>query len=134
MRSFGLTVDLPFFDRNQGQIALGSATRQQLFDEYVARVAEARADVMRILSDLAILRTQLQTIDAGLPELDRLGAALDQAMQSRNADAAAWRDAHGTLLTRRAERAKMQEDILELGVALEIATGRPLLATAVGDH
>jgi outer membrane protein TolC len=133
-RSFGLTVDLPFFDRNQGQIALGSATRQQLFDEYVARVAEARADVMRILSDLAILRTQLQTIDAGLPELERLGAALDQAMQTRNADAAAWRDAHGALLTRRAERAKMQEDILELGVALEIATGRPLLATAVGDH
>ena len=134
MRSFGVTVDLPFFDRNQGQIALGTATRQQLFDEYVARVAEARAEVVRILSDLAILRTQLQTLDAGLPELERLVAALDQAMQTRNTDAAAWRDAHGTLHARRAEQAKMRQDILELGVALEIATGRPLLASAVGDH
>jgi outer membrane protein TolC len=133
-RNFGVTVDLPLFDRNQGQIALGTATRQQLFDEYVARVAEARADVVRILSDLAILRTQLQTLDAGLPELERLVAALDQAMQMRNADAAAWRDAHGTLLARRAEQAKMRQNILELGVALEIATGRPLLASAGGDH
>jgi outer membrane protein TolC len=133
-RNFGVTVDLPLFDRNQGQIALGAATRQQLFDEYVARVAEARADVVRILSGLAILRTQLQTLDAGLPELERLTAALDQAMQTRNADAAAWRDAHATLLARRAEQSKMRQDILEFGVALEIATGRPLLSTAAGDH
>jgi hypothetical protein len=69
-----------------------------------------------------------------LPELERLVAALDQAMQTRNTDAAAWRDAHGTLHARRAEQAKMRQDILELGVALEIATGRPLLGTAVGDH
>jgi outer membrane protein TolC len=129
-RNFGVTVDLPLFDRNQGQIALGSATRQQLFDEYVARVAEARADVVRILSDLAILRTQLQTLDAGLPELEQLVASLDEAMRTRNADAAAWRDAHGTLLARRAEQAKMRQDVLELGIALEIATGRPLLAGA----
>ena len=133
-RDFGVTVDLPMFDRNQGRIALGTATRQQLFDEYVARVAEARADVVRILSDVAILRTQLQTLDAGLPETRQLVAALDQAMQTRNADAAAWRDAHGTLLARRSEQAKMRQDMIELGVALEIATGRPLLATAVGDH
>jgi outer membrane protein TolC len=128
-RGFGVSIDLPFFDRNQGQIALGTATRQQLFDDYVARVAEARADVVRILSGLAILHTQFQTLDAGLPQLAQLTAALDQAMQTRNADAPAWRDAHATLLARRAAQAKLRQDILELGVALEIATGRPLLTT-----
>ena len=126
-RSLGVTVDLPIFDRNQGQIAAGAATRQQLFDEYVARVAEARAEVVQILSNLSVLRTQLRTLDAELPELEQLAAALDQAMQTRNADAQAWRDAHGALLARRTEQARLRQDMLELGVALEIATGRPLL-------
>ena len=125
--SYGVTVDLPLFDRNQGQIAATTASRQQLFDEYVARVAEARAEVVQVLSNLAVTRTQLRTLDAELPELEQLATALDRAMQTRNADAQAVRDAHGTLLARRAEQARMREDILELGVALEIATGRPLL-------
>jgi cobalt-zinc-cadmium efflux system outer membrane protein len=126
--SYGVSVDLPLFDRNQGAIAAGQATRQQLFDEYVARVAEARANVVQILSSLAVARTQLRTLEAELPELEQIAAALDRAMQTRNADAAAWRDAHGVLLARRTEQAKMQQDILELGVALELATGRPLLS------
>jgi outer membrane protein TolC len=126
-RSYGVTVDVPIFDRNQGQIALGQATRQQLFDEYVARVAEARAEVVQGLANLAIARTQLRTLEAELPELEQLVAGLDQAMKTRNADVQIWRDARGALLIRRAEKAKMQQDVLELGVALEIATGRPLL-------
>ena len=125
--TYGVTVDLPLFDRNQGQIAAGKATRQQLFDEYVARVAEARADVLQILSGLAVARTQLRTLEAELPELEQIASALDRAMQTRNADAQAWRDAHSALLARRAEQAKMRQDVLELGVALELATGRPLL-------
>ena len=30
---FGVTIDLPVFDRNQGHIAIERATRKQLFDE-----------------------------------------------------------------------------------------------------
>ena len=129
--AYGVTIDLPLFDRNQGQIAVGKATRQQLFDEYVARIAEARADIVRILASLAILRTQLATIEQGLPDLEKIAAALDQAMLTRNAETQAWRDAHGALLARRSEQAKLRQDILDLGVALELATGRPLLTTAI---
>src|SRR5258708_513543 len=104
-----------------------SATRQQLFDEYAARVFEAHAEVRQILASLAVTRTQLKTLEAELPGLEQLVASLDKAMQSRNTDVQAWRDARGTLLARRMEQSKMQQDVLELGVALEIATGRPLL-------
>ena len=131
--SYGVTVDLPLFDRNQGQIAVGTATRQQLFDEYVARVAEARAEVGQILSNLGVARTQLETLDSELPELERLATALETAMQTRNADAQALRDARGALLARRTEQAKMRQDIRELQVALEIATGRPLLTHGVAN-
>jgi outer membrane protein TolC len=125
--TYGVTVDLPLFDRNQGQIAASSATRQQLFDEYVARVAEARAEVSQILASLSIARAQLQTLQAELPDLEQIATALTKAMASRNADLQAWRDARGTLLARRTEAAKMRQDVLDLGVALELAIGRPLL-------
>jgi outer membrane protein TolC len=131
--SFGVTIDLPLFDRNQGQIAIAKATREQLFEEYAARVSEARAEVLTILSNLAVTRTQLKTIEAELPELEQLAAALDKAMQTRNTDVQTWREARGALLARRVELSKMQQDVLELGVALEIATGRPLLNHSVAN-
>ena len=126
-RGYGVTVDLPLFDRNQGQIAIGKTTRQQLFDEYVARVAEARSEVVQILSNLANTRTQLKTVNASLPELEQWVSSFGKALETRNADIMAYRDARGTLASRRMEQSKLQQDLLELCVALEIATGRPLL-------
>ena len=128
-RSFGVTVDLPLFDRNQGQIKIARATRQQLFDEYVVRVGEARADVVRILSNLAILQAQSKNLDEEVPRLEEITAALDRTMATRNADPQVWRDAHNALLTRRIEAVKIRQDLLDLTVALEIATGQPLLAS-----
>ncbi|HSY53056.1 MAG TPA: TolC family protein [Opitutaceae bacterium] len=125
--SYGVTVDLPLFDRNQGQVAIGRATRQQLFDEYIARVAEARAEVVQILADLAVTRAQLQTVDDSLPQIEQLTDSLTREFQARNADVLAYRDARGTLAARRMEQMELQQSLLELGVALEIATGRPLL-------
>jgi outer membrane protein TolC len=131
--SYGVTVDLPLFDRNQGQIAIGRATRQQLFDEYVARVAEARAEVAQILADLEIARAQLQTVDRSLPQTEQFAASLTREYQARNADVLAYRDARGTLAARRMERIELQQSLLELGVALEIATGRSLLNRGVAN-
>ena len=127
-RSFGATIDLPLFDRGHAQVAAGVATRQQLFDEYVARVVEARGEVAQILANLVVVRTQLATLETELPDLVAQDAALAQSMKTRNADAQAVRDAHAALLARRAEQAKLKQDVLELGVALELATGRPLLS------
>ena len=90
----------------------------------IARLVE----VVQILDKLSMTRTQLKTLDSEIPELAELSAALDKAMNSRNSDAQAARDARNSLLTRRTEQAKLRQEILDLGVALEIATGRPLLS------
>ena len=125
--TYGVTVDLPLFDRNQGAIATGQATRRQLFDEYVARVAEARAEVALIFANLTAVRAQLQVANDSMPEWERLVAAYETALATRNADVAAYRTARATLAARRLNRADLQQQFLELEVALEIATGRPLL-------
>ena len=126
-RTYGVTIDLPLFDRNQGNVASARATRQQLFDEYVARVAEARADVIVLLGKLAAARTQLQADTAALPDLEYLVASLAKALESRNADVTAYRDARGSLAAHRLEQGNLQQQTIELAVALELATGRPLL-------
>ncbi len=126
-RGFGVTVDIPIFDRNQGQIAIGRATRQQLFDEYVARVAEARSQIGQALAAFAVARAQLQTVEAALPEVRELVAAYDQALRTRNADEFSARDARAALATREIEQSQLRQQLLELGVALEIAAGRPSL-------
>ena len=126
-RSYGVTVDLPLFDRNQGAIAAGKATRQQLFDDYLARVAEARADVALIFANLAAAGAQLQAASAAIPEWERVVAAYEKALETRNADVSAYRNARGTLAARTLDEANLRQQVLELEVALEIATGRPLL-------
>ncbi len=126
-RSFGVTLDLPLFDRNQGQIAIGRATRQQLFDEYVARVAEARAEVSQALADLAGTRVQVQAVGESLPATEQLAAALEKTFRIGNVDVLAYREARDALATRRIELSRLQQSLVELEIALEIATGRPQL-------
>jgi outer membrane protein TolC len=124
-RGIGVTVDLPILDRNQGQIAIGQATRLQLFDEYVARVAEARSQVVQVLANLGIARAQLATAEASLPELAGLVSSYKTALASHNADELAYRDARAALATRQMEQCLLLQQVIELRVALEIATGRP---------
>ncbi len=126
-RGYGVTVDIPIFDRNQGQIAIAQATRQQLFDEYVSRVAEARSQVGQILEQLDLVRRQLRAVEKSLPESERMNQAFDKTLANRNADLFAARDAKGALAARRIERSQLRQQALELDVALEIATGRALL-------
>ncbi len=127
-RSIGVMIDLPLFDRNQGQIAVGRATRQQLFDEYAARVAEARAQVAQALVDLAGTRLQVQSVAGSLPALEHLAASQEQAFRDGNVDVLGYRDARSALATRRIELSRLRQSLVELEIALEIATGRPQLA------
>ena len=130
-RGWAIGVELPVFDRRQGAIATARATRQQLFDDYVARVAEARVQVQQILEDLAVLQTQLDGATASLVDLQLLSKGYEQTYASQNADVIAYRDARAALALRRVEQSKLKQDLLELGVGLEIATGRALLTTTI---
>src|SRR5258706_861747 len=130
-RGWAIGVELPVFDRRQGVIATAKATRQQLFDDYVARVAEARAQVQQILEDLAVVRTQLDGATESLADLQLLANGYEKMYASGDADVITYRDARAALGVRRIEQSKLKQDLLELGVGLEIATGRALLTDTI---
>jgi len=124
-RSYGLTLDLPVFDRGQGQIAIAKATRQQLFDEYVARVAEARGEVTQALADATATRTQLQSVQESIPALEQLAKDTELAFRSNNVDILTYREARSSLASRRMEVSRLQQALLELELGIEIAAALP---------
>ncbi len=57
---FGLTLSLPVFNRNRGNIAIEDATRKKLYDEYQNRLNGAYSEIALALENLPLLRSQLQ--------------------------------------------------------------------------
>lgn len=57
-RGFQLSITLPVFNRNRGNIAIEKATRQKLHDAYAIRLTDAHADIEHILQGQKWLQRQ----------------------------------------------------------------------------
>ncbi|MGH7982952.1 MAG: TolC family protein [Candidatus Udaeobacter sp.] len=123
---FNVAVDIPIFDRNQGNIAAERATRQRLRDEYNQRVFEARSDIAAAIADIHSLGRQISAAEEALPLLEKLVATAQTAVEQRNADVLSYYTARSNLLQKRIQLIKLQEQLLEANTALEIASGRYL--------
>jgi outer membrane protein TolC len=124
----GATIDLPIFDRNQGNIAIERATRQQLFDEYVDRVFTARSDVATAIGDIRGLAGEIAAAEAAIPRADRLVDAYRRALDAGNADVLSYYGALNDLAQKRIGVLKLKQQLVQAGVALELASGQFLLA------
>lgn len=119
----GVTVTLPIFDQNQGQIALAEATRQQLFDEYTNRVFQSQADIVELLATIASLNKQIQVIHHALPDLENLVNAYRLAIEFRQVDVLNYYVSWNNLTDKQIELLLLQLQLVEAHIALEIATG-----------
>jgi outer membrane protein TolC len=123
---FGVTIDLPLFDRNQGAIAVEDATRTKLFDEYVARVFEARGEIARAIADMRALQLQIDSAETSIPILQSVVDSYRTALLQGNADILTYYNARADLITRRMELFDLKRQLADLDVALEIAAGEVL--------
>src|SRR5881275_31147 len=123
---FNVAVDVPIFDRNQGNIAAERATRQRLRDEYNQRVFEARSDIAGAIADIHLLGRQIAAAEEALPLLEKLVSSAQSAVEQRNADVLSYYTARSNLLQKRIQLIKLQEQLLDAHTALEIASGRYL--------
>src|SRR5207248_8973779 len=76
----GVSIDLPVFDRNQGNIANEKATRQKLFDEYAGRVFEARWDIAIAIDEIRSNNALIADAEAALPGLRRFADVYRDAL------------------------------------------------------
>ncbi len=75
-RNFQVSVSLPIFNRNRGNVAIEAATRQALHDDYRLRLVQAAAAVSRLLKNGAILQQQ----HAELVNSEAIRAQVDAAL------------------------------------------------------
>jgi outer membrane protein, heavy metal efflux system len=125
---FGITVDLPIFDRNQGNIAIETATRQKLFDEYAARVFEARSDIATAVADIRSLSRQVAAAEAALPVLRHLVDIAKEASDVGAADVLGYFQARINVNNKSLQIIKLKQQLVDSRIALELASGRYLPA------
>ena len=94
---FGISVELPFFDRNQGAIAQEEATCDALFEEYRVRLFDARHQVAQIVSQMESLGKRLALENDSLKTLRQRTALLDAALEGGNIASPAYYDARTSL-------------------------------------
>lgn len=122
-KTIGVTLSLPFLNRNRGNIAIEKATRQRLFDEYQQRVRAARGEIQGLLSQQALDKAQLDHVRAAAAELS---VALDRsglAFKSNNIDLLAYTNAHAALLAKQVEQVNLEQQLAEQRVGLETLLG-----------
>ncbi len=120
---FGITIDLPIFDRNQGNIAIEHATRQQLFDEYTSRLFGARADVAKLLANMASIRKQISSTEQSIPTLRNLVQTYHRALLEGNADVLTYYNARDDLVAKQLDLLSLKLNLADQKVGLEIASG-----------
>ena len=126
--SSGLTVgiSLPIFDRNQGNIAIERATRQQLFDEYIRRLFDARSNIATSHTNMELIQRQINATQQYLPTLKNLVQRYYQALLEGNADVLTYYNARNELIAKRIALLTLQQQMVDQFIALEIASGRYL--------
>lgn len=133
-RGFQVSLTLPIFNRNRGNIAITKATRKKLHDEYAVRLTQARAQVERILQDQALLvrqRTQLQRAVAYASEaMDRMEAT---ATPGDVSDAFKVQQ-QSNVLDRRLDLLDIDETLLEQKVVLQTLLGGTMPGGQHGIH
>lgn len=118
-----VTIDLPIFDRNQGNIAIARATRQQLHDEYAARVNGADGEVQAMLDAIPLLSSQLERLRHELEGVARAALRAEDAFKAGNLDERSYVDFVSARLAKEQQIVAIEQSLLELQVAMATLTG-----------
>ena len=118
-----ITIDLPLFNRNQGNIEVETATRQQLRDEFTARVMTAKAEVQSLLADIALLQGQLAAKRPQLTELEQTAARAQGAYRAGDLDERTYVDVVSARSAKQQEILVIEQTLLEQQIAVATLIG-----------
>jgi outer membrane protein TolC len=118
-----ITMDLPIFDRNQGNIAIETATRQKLHDEFTARLATGNGEVKSLLADAALIARQIETVRKQAGDLRRAAMEAERAYRAGNLDERGYVDLIVSALAKEEELITLEQLRLEQLVAIATLVG-----------
>jgi outer membrane protein, heavy metal efflux system len=121
-----ITLGLPFFNGNRGNIAIEQATRARLGAEYQARIdaTVGEVDQLRILH--AELTQQLARLQQRLPLLESMAEKARRAYAARDLAAASYLQLEQTLLNQQIGAITVEESLIETRIGLQTLLGMPI--------
>jgi outer membrane protein TolC len=125
-QSAGVSISLPIFDRNQGNIAIEQATREQLREEYQARLDVAYGETKRLISELRLAEDQYRSSVESVRRLHDAVATAEPSFRAGNLDERTFVDLRTSLLAREIATAKLEQSILQQRVGLQTLIGSRL--------
>lgn len=125
-----LSLNLPLFTGNRGNIAIERATREQLLAEYRARLAATETDADRLLRQSRLIAQQRARLDTYLPVLGRLVESGEKAYRQGDIDALTFLNLESTWLNKRLEQLNLVQSAWENRIALETLLTSPDLPSA----
>jgi len=128
VNSFGpaLSITLPLFNRNRGAIAIQRATREQLRDEYAARLATAVGGAKALLANIALQEGQLAASRAGLGQARRLAVDAEGALRAGLIDELSYVQLVVTRLEKERQVMGLEQQVLDERTALGTLLGAGL--------
>jgi len=123
---------LPIFDRNQGNVGIASASRDQLHQEYVTRLATSRDEVDALLTQYAQLDTQRQAMLPAASDAQRAATQAQRAAQGGLLDVRSYADLYVASINRQTALIATEQAMLEQQAALELLVGRDM-PTSLGS-
>ena len=123
--ALNVSLTLPLFNRNRGQIAIQRATRAALRQAWQARLDDAASQADQVWRATQILRRQLRELDARLPLLEQTAAGAEESYRENNLDASLYIAAVTTLLTNQADAIRLRASLDNAQSALDALLGLP---------
>ncbi|QRX81666.1 TolC family protein [Glaciimonas sp. PAMC28666] len=125
-QGFNISLSIPIFNHNQGNIAVEQTTRQKLHDDYQQRINVAHSDIDRILTEQDINQQQMLQINSSLQQLTTQRQKIQGALRESNVDALVLSNIDTAWLAKQTEQVTLEQAMLEQRVALQTLIGGEL--------
>jgi len=122
---FNIGLNLPLFSANRGEIAIERATREQLMEEYQARLDRATVDVDKLIRLQGIVAAQQHQLDQYLPTLEKMVARGREAYRRGDIDALTFLNMETTWMKKRQEKISLEQTQRENLIALQTLLALP---------
>ncbi|MDE1900587.1 MAG: TolC family protein [Alphaproteobacteria bacterium] len=118
-----VTIDLPVFNRNQGNIAIESATRQKLREAYANRLNAAAGQLKAMTDDDFLLQGQYAKTQKIAEAAQKAGLRADAAFKAGNIDERSYVDLMMVAFNQKQQMISLKQSLLEQQVALATLLG-----------
>jgi outer membrane protein TolC len=122
---FNIGLNLPLFSGSRGAIAIERATREQLREEYQARLDQAAVDVDRLIRLQGIVAAQQKQLNKYLPTLKELVDRGREAYRNGDIDALTFLNMENTWVSKRLEQISLDQTQRNNLIALQTLLAMP---------